>query len=407
MKTSFLRLLSFMALALGGQAQARWNHQDSAELNRMTGLGPEYYNDLLSYRDPRFWDDIWSQTSLGLRTSAGSLNQKEFIFQQSLRLRSSQEDTWQVAYTSDRVEESRRIIDQSAVELSYGSEQDGWRIGILGDAETEKAFMDLGMSLSYEPRPRSLWQVIGWSVDTAYAEKKLKREDYRTRKPWSWELLMREHWGNSTVSLRHEQDEALVWYLISEDQRYEHRRQVTELRWIQELNEGQDLFLQINRDSEREGLAAFSRVQMAAFENERYMLEAGQHLRQGNEAFTVSLWGLWDRTEEDQSSPTVASSSGATRHEAAFVGYWSKPFWKGQHQQHWAVTVNEVRIREKQLERSTEVKIIWSPDFILGPHARMRLTTTWHLDQLADDFPYTKAKFHPWGGGQASFLLFF
>ncbi len=407
MKNGFLRLLCFSVLASGGQAQARWNHQDSAKLNRMTGLGPEYYNDILSYRDPRFWDDIWSQTTRGLKTSAGSLNQKEFLFQQSLRLRSSQDDPWQVAYSSDRVEESRRVVDQSSVELSYGSEQDAWRLGVLGDAETEKAFMDLGMRLSYEPRPRSLWQVIGWSVDTFYTEKKLKREDYRTREPRSWELLLREHWGNSTVSLRHEQDEALVWYRLSEDQRYEHHRQVTELSWIQALNEGQDIFLQINRELEGEGLTELSRLQSAAFENKRYTIEAGQHLRKGNEAFTVSLWGLWDRTEEDQFSPTVASTMVSTRHEGAFVGCWSKPFWKGQHLQHWAVTLNEVRIRERRLERATEVKLNWSPDFVLGPHARMRLTTTWDLDQLADDFPYTKASFHPWGGGQASFLLFF
>lgn len=407
MKSTFLRLFCLLIHFLPERAQARWNHQDSAELNRRTGLGTEYYNDILSYRDPRFWDLIWTQSSMGFRSSAGSLNQKEFLFHQSIRMTSSVQEDWQVAYASDRVEESRQVIDQSALELSYGSKEDGWRLGLLGDAETEKAFMDLGARLRYEPKEGSLWQLIGWSVDPFYTQKKLKREDYRDSKPWSWELLAVQSLGKSTLGLHHAEDGAVVWYQTSKDRRYDYQRQATELSWTYKVDETLDLFLHIEQEKSREAIASLSSMQNQGYKNRYSSIEVGQHLQKGQESFTVSLWGLWERTQMHQASTDAAFDSVGARQEAAFVGYWSRPFWDAKHQQHLGVTLNQVKIDEQKRERSTEVKLIWSPDFVLGPHARMRLTTTWDLDQLADDFPFTETSFHPWGGGQASFLLFF
>lgn len=386
---------------------ARWNHHDAAALNQATGLGTEYYNDLLSYRDPLFWEQIWEKSNLAFRSSAGSLNKKDFFFHQNIRITSSAHDPWQLAYSSERNEEPRRVLDNSALELSYGSEQNRWRLGLLGDGQTEKAFADLGVRLKYSAGEGSQWQLIGWSVDTFYTEKKHQREDYRTRAPWAWELLILQTWGASTVRLHHEQNQPVVWYQVSKDQRYDYRDQASELTWTYDVSETQQMFLQLGQNQEREAVAALTRMDSRGYQDLRLSAEIGQRLQKGHETFSYSFWGLQGRTREHPANEEPALRRTGTRQEAAFLWNWSKPFLNEIHDQHWGLVVNQVKLDERKREQATEVKIIWGPDFVLGEHGRIRFTTTWDVDQLVHDFPYTKKGFHPWGGGAASFLMIF
>jgi hypothetical protein len=409
MKRQIIRCacLGIPVLLLAEEVLARWTHQESDSLNKPAALGSEYYNDILSYRDPLSWEEAWEKSALSFRSSAGSFNQKEFLFRQSVRITSPEHDAWQLAYASDRVEEPRRTLDNSSLELSYGLGQDRWRLGLLGDGHSDKAFMDLGMRLSYEPAEGSMWQLIGWSVDTFYTEKKQDREDYRARDPRSWEVLLLQSWSHSSIRLRHEQDQPIVWYQVSKDQRYAYRRQASELRWTHDFSETQGVFLQIDHEVEHEAIAALTDTDNQGYRDRRSIFELGQHLRMQRESFTASIWGLWDRTQIHQITDETAFDSVWMRQEAAFLGNWSRPFWNGMHEQHWGVALNQVKLDEHKRKRVTEAKIIWSPDFALGKHGRMRLTTTWDVDQLVGDFPFTKKSFQPWGGGQASFLMVF
>lgn len=392
---------------LSKDGEARWNHHNADTLDRVTGLGVEYYNDILSYRDPSIWEANWSATRVGFRSAAGSLNKKEFLYQQSLKLRTSEDDPWQLAFTSDRSEEPRSVRSDSALELSYGAQQKSWRFGILADGSTEKAFADLGMKLDYEPVAGSRWQLIGWSVDTFYNEKKLQREDYRTRHPWSWELLVSQSWSRSTLRLQHKQDQPVDWYLVSKDQRYAYQWQLTDLYWQYNHSEIKEIFVQLTQVQERESLEALSRPILQGYQDIRSTVEVGQRIQQGQESISYALWGLWETTQKQQVLDESVLDDPMGRHEAALLWNWSRPFWEGLHQQHWGLTINQVNVDEEKYEHSTEVKLNWGPDFVLGQHGRMRLTSTWDLDQLARDFPFTRHGFHPWGGGQASFLMTF
>jgi hypothetical protein len=389
------------------EGRARWHHREARELNQVTALGSEYYNDILSYRDPRHWEEIWERSALGFRSSAGSLNQKDFLFQQRIKLTSSAQERWRLAYTSDRVEEPRRILDESELELSYGSEQDRWRLGLLGEGETEKSFVDVGLRLSHRPDETSLWQMSAWAVDTFYTEKKHKSENYRTRAPWSWKFLLHKNWGAANLQLRHEQDQAFVWYQVSDDQRYAWRFQASELRWTYPISSDQRIFLHAGHDQQSEDLAALTVLRSQDYQDRRSTLELGQNWNQGRESFTTSLWALWGHTREHQRDELNALAHTWSRKELAFLGIWSKPFWNETHDQHWGLALNHVRLDEDSTEEKNEVKFIWGPDFVLSEHGRIRFTTTWDVDQLIHDFPFAKQAFHPWGGGQASFLMIF
>jgi hypothetical protein len=389
------------------EGHARWHHRDASELNQVTNLGSEYYNDILSYRDPHAWDDIWDQSHQGFRSSAGSLNQKDFLFHQSIKFTSSTKERWRLAYHADRVEEPRRIWDESELELSYGSEQDRWRLGLLGEGQTEKAFVDVGLRLSHRPDEKSLWQFSAWAVDPFYTEKKYRREDYRTRAPWSWTFQLQENWGAATLQARHEQDQAFVWYQVSDDQRYAWRSQTSALRWAYQLSTDQKIFLRAEHDQQSEAVAELSVLRSQDYQDRRSTLEMGQHWALGRESVTTSLWGLWGRTREHQRDESQGLAHTWSRRELAFLGIWSEPLWKESHDQHWGLVVNHVWLDEDSAEEKTEVKFIWGPDFALSEHGRIRFTTTWDLDQLMHDFPFVKKAFHPWGGGQASFLIIF
>jgi hypothetical protein len=388
-------------------ALGRWNHQEADALNRVTGLGTEYYNDILSYREPLTWNRSLGPGILNYSASAGSLNAKEFLYQEQIRLRSSTEDLWQLAFHSERLEEPRRIERNSALELSFGPEDGLWRFGVLGDGHTEKAFADLGARLSYAPFEGAYWQIIGWSVDTFYTAKKLQREDYRTQDPWTWELTLQQNVGRSQIQLHHEQDKPVVWYQVSRDRRYAFRRHVTDLRWSWLGSAAGELFLDVHEDREHESLGALSQLDSKSYHDLTRTLELGHIIKSGRETYSYSIWGLWENIQYKSLHSEETLNQEMRRREIAGLWNLSQPFWNGQHTQHWGLVMNYVSLEEGKRKRATEVKFAWGPDFALGKAGRLRIKTTWDLDQLAGDFPFTEHPFHPWGGGQASFFMVF
>lgn len=394
-------------ILLAKPASARWNHQDANSLNRVTGLGVEYYNDILSYRDVFFDEKTWEQSQVGFRSSAGSLNKKEFLFRQHIHLRSSNHDAWRLAYVSQRDEEPRQVRDNSALELSYGDEANSWRLGLMGDGHSEKSFADLGMRLHYAPHEDSRWQLIGWSVDTFYNEKKLQGADYRTTHPWSWEFSGLQRWGRSTLRLRLEQDQPVDWYRVSKDQHYGYRYKTSELQWSYEGSEGQTFYVKFDEEKEREALTALSTDEGEAYQDTRHIAEIGQSIQRRSESFQYAVWGLMSETQRQRSDAEAAVDQSMTRQESAFLANWSRPFWDQKYTQFWGFTLNQVKLDEEKREQSTEVKINWGPEIVLGPSGRLRVITTWDIDQLVDDFPFDKQGFHPWGGGYASFFIVF
>ncbi|WP_141734432.1 hypothetical protein [Oligoflexus tunisiensis] len=393
---------------LSEPALARWNHHEADALNRVIGLGTEYYNDILSYRDPLSWERDAAQHALSYRGSAGSLNTKEFLFREEIRLRSSTEgERWQLAFQSDRDEEPRRILRNSALELSYGPEHERWRVGILGDGHTEKSFMDLGMQLKLVPFAGAHWQLVGWSVDTFYTAKRLRREDYRTKDPWTWELSLQQDWGRTQLHLQHEQDQPVIWYQVSRDRRYAFQHRATQLRWSWLSDADRELYFEFQEDAGRESLAALSEVNGRSYHDLRRIMEIGEVITKGQESYAYAVWGLWEGTRYEAFQTETTLMQEMRRQEIAGLWNWTKPFWNEQHTQHWGLVMNYVRLDEGKRKQATEIKVTWGPDFVLGKTGRLRLNTTWDLDQIAGDFPFTERRFHPWGGGQASFMMTF
>jgi hypothetical protein len=397
--------ISFALTLSTTPAAARWNHHDARSLNRVTGLGVEYYNDILSYRDNFFDAEAWDLSQAGFRSSAGSLNKKEFIFTQHIHLRSSATDAWQLAYTSDRVEDTRKIQDNSALELSYGPQQGAWRLALLGEGQTEKSFADLGARLDYKASENSRWQLVGWSIDTFYTEKKLQREDYRTTTPWSWDYSVWQKWGEFTLFLRHEDDQEVVWYQLSQDQLYGYRRKATQIQGAYEMTEAETLYLRFDQDTEHESLMTLSSREGQGYRDTRNILEIGQRIKQGDELFNLAIWGLWNRTLRQDVSSASTLDHNLRRQELALLGNWSRPFWGKSHLQYWGLTVNRVHIQDELKKQSIEFKASWGAEFLMGSHGRMRLISTWDIDQLGHDFPFDRRGFHPWGGGYASFYI--
>ena len=49
-----------------------------------------------------------------------------------------------------------------------------------------------------------------------------------------------------------------------------------------------------------------------------------------------------------------------------------------------------------------EVKAQVAWDYTYNDSASAFVNTTWDLDQLSSDFPYTEKSFNPWGGGNVN-----
>jgi hypothetical protein len=175
--------------------------------------------------------------------------------------------------------------------------------------------------------------------------------------------------------------------------------------------ENQRFYVSLQQQRSRESLFTLNQDLGEGYLHQEHTAEFGLKQRHGRDSILWAVWGLASRTQvhgiEQIDDQQQSLDRRMNRDEAALLWNRSFPIGQGKHRQEWGLTLNQVRLRETKKDRSTEVKLNWGPDLQLSKEARMKINSTWDIDQLVSDFPFRKKGFHPWGGGRVSILMQF
>lgn len=376
---------------------ARWTHQQADRPDEFAKLGKEYYNDILSYRFSADWIDRWQGSDAAVMASAGSLNQKDFIYDEQLKLRSPADDPWQLGFAAKRQESPSHASTESEIELSYGGPR--WRIGLLADAHGEKQFSDIGLSAGFRTDAFRLKAKL-WSIDPFYEDKKLNKNDKRNGAMWNQQLTLEGSVGPWLLGIAWAEDTPLIWERESKLETYRFSR--TEVQpGIRYRSAEKDFFIRGTSVLQKEGI---SRSEGSHIAKHRLVeFEAGIEGPQDS----LSLWSHQSRTDYRGIAPfaRLPGVGGTERDEFALVGQRRLAFFE-KHEQILGFILNQLSLREEKARQSTELKFQWSMDFRLNRQSRLLLGTTWDMDQFVDDLS-RRSLTMAWGGGYGQIMLAF
>lgn len=376
------------------KALARWSHKQADRPDNFANLGDEYYNDILSYRFWPSWVDSWQDRNAAFLASAGSLNAKEFAYEEFIALRSPSDSAWQLAFEGNRQESPIHSLAQSEIELSYGSPD--WRLGLLAEALAEKSHSDLGLSAEIPGETFAIRASL-WSVDPFYDDKKTKVEDKQDKDIWSAEIAIAFQKGPWLFSWQGFDDSPVLWKRgsIGEVYRYSRREQKPRIAY---RHNDETYYLELTSVEQKESI-------------ERAELPQGyEHRRTEWEAGTLQDWGqlyLWGHQSRTNYLGSVPGFDATVRQEFALVAQRLLPLGHSEkHKQILGLILNQVYTHEEKSEESTEAKFQWSLDLQLNEQSRLSLGTTWDIDQLIDDISENSLTL-AWGGGYGQVLLAF
>lgn len=376
------------------KAQARWSHQQADRPDNFANLGDEYYNDILSYRLWPSWVENWHDKNAAFLASAGSINDKDFAYEEYIALRSPSEKAWQLAFEGKREENPIHSQTQSEIELSHGSPD--WRLGLLAEAHGEKSYSDLGLSARIPGEAFSMRASL-WAVDPFYSDKKTNVEDEREKDIWSSDIHLAFKKGPWLFTWLAKDDSPVLWKRgsIGAVYRYSRREQKPRIAY----RDGTEAYyLELDRVEQKESIERAEQPQ--AYEHRRTEWELGT-LREWGRLY---LWGHKSRTDYQGGIPGFDAT---VREEFALVGQRLLPLGDSEkHKQVLGLVLNQVYNREEKSERSTEAKFQWSLDLQLNEQSRLTLGTTWDIDQFIDDVSKRSLTL-AWGGGYGQVLLAF
>ncbi|EFX60302.1 hypothetical protein DAPPUDRAFT_124636, partial [Daphnia pulex] len=362
----------FLSLACSEtRALARWDHRQADRLRDYRDLGLEFYNDSLSYRPPWHWsrENRTESRVAEFALGAGSLNQKEFLFEQRAAFQTSESEAIQLGYFNARQEDPTQYLEQDAIELSYKPEQSIWRYGILAEGYTEKAFVDLGLSIrrqSGEFAASSIYTLSAWWVDGLYESKKTEAEDKRSRNPLAIELGLDQGWRGGKIILQHSLETPVEWQRQARDQVYSSQAEMSsaEVRLGEDLSE---YYLLAQREWRREDSRSLSSDDGQAYRYRRLTLESGLRSKDEGRYMQIALWGLASELQLHRSEKGVLAYDPERRRELAAFGSWHLPWGEGSpNAQVWGLFANRVFVRSDAYRISTEVKLQWAYEIAIG-----------------------------------------
>ncbi|MFY7930933.1 MAG: hypothetical protein ACOVS5_18850, partial [Oligoflexus sp.] len=399
-------LLALLLLS-ASDLYARWDHRNARELNRYEVLGLEFYNDLLSYRPPWMWAEIFTEAQVRYEGGAGSLNQRDLFFGQRLSVMTPRDEPWRLHYQRQQSEDARQLSDQNQLELSYTPPQSNWRLGLLSDGTTDKAYADLGWSTVWGQADASFVRLDLWWVDGFFREKKPNRNDRREGAPNSLSLLSQYRSDSIRIKSAYEKEWPIVWIQESRGTLYRSVREFTQLL-IERSGDSRIYYLDWQHEWLKESLGPFPSHNITGYTVYEDGVELGIKGRHGPATSQLALWGLHKdvRYRGSNADPVQGFPSRLPgletleRREYAAFATWRQPWTEASsHATQWGIFVNQVYLEETSREQSSEVKLQWSYDWSFSKRGRMLFGTTWDLDQLVEDFPFGTKPFRPWGGG--------
>jgi hypothetical protein len=444
--TSILILLP--GLLHGLPCEARFRHVDALRVDPEDETNRETYNDRISYQSPYSWTKEWLEKAVGYRASAGSLNNRRFLFFQDIKVQTDKELPWFFSYEQNQADDMVEQITYREIRLGR-SLAEGWRLDMLTDGDIYKEFGDLGISLVSLLGERRQVELFFWSVDQYYNQKKVEGENSYDKTPYTFGAKGSfAVAGTQTISFRLEHDTPLDWNLASRGTRYHYQLSQAGLSWSMPLagNEAahanhdhrsvsaalnwqskketlwptpghvQEILTQ-TRMGDRDDLLAWGRLERTTFDVDLHV-----HWPTSSLTYDGGIWGIYRRAlttrpalPQNAESPTVLGPQSALeeedylflRREQALYGTISGPSSMRDMTWHQGFTANYSQITFTPDRDGLELKYNLGYEFRANSHTKVFLNSTWDLDQLRQDFPYRERSFRPWGGGNIQFLATF
>lgn len=408
----FLTALSSVFL-FPSQASARWDHRQAEGLNRFDKQGPEYFNDLLSYRAPWSWQNASDDSLVKVKTGAGSLNQKDFAFEQSADISTSREEEWQLAFESVRFDDRRYELEQNQITLGYTPKTSGLNFRVLADGFGAKAYNDLGLGLGLFGTDWNI-SLNAWAVDPFYESKKEEAEDKREGDIYSYTLALQKKVGNSSIALSLLHDTPVHWHQSSLGKVYTYEKKAAEVDLS--FKDGSTLYYtDLSLEWIEESLGDLTYQETPAYEHADTTLELGVKGEHGRAKSQIAFWTSQAFTKYRGLTSDLRFESPAedtelhdlTRREYAVFTTWHEPWSPSSpHAQQWGLFVNRLNKEEGKDRVYSEIKAQWALDWAIGKQGRFLLGTTWDLDEVSL-FAKGDRPFRPWGGGYTQILIHF
>jgi hypothetical protein len=394
---------------------ARFHEDDAREIDAEERNNTETWNDKNSYRYPRRWTKLWSDVEVGYRSNAGSLNMTRFNFEDDIKIAPRPLDEFTASYTQSRREDFVSSDFESETRLGW-SFLPGWRVSILGDSGTWKEYGDMGASLKLFETSDSHLEFLWWSVDHYYDSKKSDPDATRDGPTRSFGADLKWLAGDFALTAKLERDLPLRWRSPMAGWDYTYARDTFTGQVDFSLNSSRHAWLSVDARSKRE--SKHSLIMMDRSKSMRHLSvisEVGYGLR-GADAADYSVAAQWitrrvryeytGARETPQAWQETWGPRTVSRDEAGFLWTRHAPLSPRIAAQN-GFYVNLVRAREDERDwNTTEVKYQFMLDLTLSPRSFFGVNTTWDVDQITRDWPYSSsAPFRPWGGGNLQFLM--
>lgn len=407
-------------LSLGEEAWARFDPSDADRIEPEEKNNTETWNDKNSYRYPLYWDREWSKSEMGYRINAGSLNVSRFNFDDDVKIAPNPFSRFTASFVQSRRED---LVDRSIErEVKIGwFFMEGMRLSLLGDVNTLKEFGDLGLALAFDESSESRTEIYAWSVDHYYVSKRSDDSATRDRESQTYGIRSRKSILGDRVRWdgRFEWDSPIHWSLPTSGWTFQYEKKIFTGRL--ELSTADDLLYYASTSWE-EKFERKSRVVNRQTENifksmqrETLISEVGfEQKNTEHDEYTAALQRVWRRVSYDDSGPNLPQNlPGETLSPHAvhriewgliLTKYSTLASWYGLQQ---GAMLNDAFIQEdNRIWKKLEIKYQLLFDFRLNERSKFALNTTWDVDQIVRDYPYSKAKpFRPWGGGDLQFMM--
>lgn len=402
-------------------AYGRFEPEDANRIDPEEKNNTESWNDKNSYRYPMRWDETWWDSSFGYRVNAGSLNASRFNYDDDVMIEPRRLDTFNAAFIQSRRQDLAEETTEREIRTGWGFTP-GMRLSILGEVNTLKEFGDIGMALGLRENARELTEIYGWSVDHYYDSKRSDEASERNDHSHTYGIRSRRKRASNSLGwdLKFENDTPVDWLLPSQGWDYSYERRLLSSRIDIPLYTDCFVYAALNAERKFERKIALDGGGLD-----------GHVFKSMDRRAIVSEFGTEFKTEASVQYQVALQSikrDVAYKYGSSNRNYtgWLETFgpsevrrneWGFILTRHTPVTtnfafqqgtmINDAYIREDAaVWRKLEIKYQALFDFTLNDNTFFVLNTTWDIDQIAVDYPYSKAKpFRPWGGGNLQFMM--
>lgn len=407
-----------LLFAYARQCFARFDEDDPAQIDPEQRLSSEYYNDIVSYRFPMLWEDLWYSADNGYQVSAGSFNVNRFLYIEEIKLHAASDRFVDFRFVHQRLE--GLLTQEFSQEIRFSSTHfSPIHISLMGDGGTFKKWGDLGMALGWQPSSDKKAEIYYWSVDHFYNTKEEEPLNYYIKKPITYGLLVDWSFAGKIdrLYLKIEVDTPLKWQRIDKQYIYEVRQKVVAIKWLLPWNEEWTqetgyrwaLKNESNRwfETKEDILSNQDHVAFKAGSRKENHYQLGLQKR-GDSEFVRFLmeyvdhqaeydnWWVHERNRIESDSPDTL------RREWMLSATRYFPYL-GENLQLGLFYNRAYIVDDKQVDKG-ELKLQTAIDFVMSEQWRLFLNVSWDLDQIYREFG---KRFRPWGGGNLQIQALF